>query len=168
MSAAALEKLKAKLGDAVRSTHAEHGDETAVVDAARIVEICTFLRDDPDLKFTMLVDLTVLDTLGLDPREAGRFEVVYHLRSMATGKRLRLKAPIDLAPDEGPALIDSVTSVWKGANWFEREAWDMFGVHFRGHPKLKRILMYEEFVGHPLRKDYPKDRRQPLIRRDFS
>jgi NADH-quinone oxidoreductase subunit C len=168
VSQQALEKLKAKFPQAVRSTHADHGDETAVIDPAQILTICTFLRDDPDLKMTLLVDLTCNDTLGLDERERGRFEVVYHLRSMTSAKRLRLKAPLDEGEGGENPEIDSVVPLWKGANWFEREAWDMFGVRFRGHPDLRRILMYEEFQGHPLRKDYPKERRQPLVRRDFS
>ncbi len=168
MSAAILERLKAQFGDAIRSTHAEHGDETAVIDPARLVEICTFLRDDAETKMTMLVDLFGVDTLGLDARESGRFEVVYHLRSMSTGRRLRLKALLDEGDNGEPPAIDSVTPLWKGANWFEREAYDMYGVRFRGHPDLRRILLYEEFVGHPLRKDYPKEKRQPLVRRDYT
>jgi NADH-quinone oxidoreductase subunit C len=168
MSAKALEKLKAKFADAVRATHAQHGDETALVDPARIVEICTYLRDDPELQFGMLIDLTCLDTLALEERVRGRFEVVYHLRSMTHGKRVRIKAAVDEGENGENPVIDSVTGVWKGANWFEREAWDMYGIKFRNHPDLRRILLYEEFVGHPLRKDYPKEKRQPLVRRDFS
>lgn len=168
MSKDALARLEQTFAGAVRLTASNRGDETAVVEAKRIRDICRFLHDDRQLAFTMLVDLTCVDTLGLDERPSGRFEVVYHLRSMSTGKRLRVKALIDES-DRGEAPeIDSVTSIWKGANWFEREAWDMFGVRFRGHPDLRRILMYEEFVGHPLRKDYPKERRQPLVRRDFT
>ena len=168
MSAQALDRLKAGFGDAIRATHAQHGDETAVVDSALILEICRFLHDEPELAFDMLIDLTCVDTLGIDNRERGRFEVVYHLRSTQSGRRLRLKAPIDEGENGENPEIDSVMPIWKGANWFEREAWDMFGVRFRGHPDLRRILLYEEFIGHPLRKDYPKDRRQPLVRRDFS
>jgi NADH-quinone oxidoreductase subunit C len=168
MSQLVLDRLKEKFGDAIRATHALHGDETAVIDPTRLVEICTFLRDDPELKMTLLVDLTCLDTLGLDERKRGRFEMVYHLRSMASGKRVRIKAPLDEGESGEHPEIDSLTPLWKIADWFEREAWDLFGVKFRGHPDLRRILMYEEFVGHPLRKDYPKERRQPLVRRDFS
>lgn len=88
-----------------------------------------------------------------------RFEVVYHLLSLAHRHRLRLKV---LVEDADPR-VDSVTSVWTGANWFEREVWDMFGIVFTGHPHLKRLLLYEGFQGHPLRKDYPVNKRQPLI-----
>ena len=168
MSQRLLSRLKEKFGAAVLSATSHCGDETALVEAARIVEILTFLRDDAETQMAMLSDLTVLDTLGLDERETGRFEAVYHLRSVTHGERLRVKARIDEGPDGELPEIDSVTSLWKMANWFEREAYDLLGVKFRGHPDLRRILMYEEFVGHPLRKDYPKERRQPLVRRDYT
>jgi NADH-quinone oxidoreductase subunit C len=89
----------------------------------------------------------------------GRFVVVYHLFSFPLKHRLRLEVPVD----EVDAEVDSVSGLWASANWLEREVWDMFGIRFRGHQNLKRILMYDEFVGHPLRKDYPVNRRQPLI-----
>ena len=92
------------------------------------------------------------------PRPA-RFVVVYHLFSLKLKHRLRVEVPVD----EADAEVDSLTSLWAGADWLEREVWDMFGIRFRGHPNLKRILMYEQFVGHPLRKDYAVNRRQPLI-----
>jgi len=150
-----LEKLAARFGDAVLSTHSDFGDDTAVVRRERIVEICTFLRDDPGLLFDFAMDLTAVDYLGEEPR----FEVVYHLFSLEKKHRVRIKARV---PEEDPE-IDSVASVWPGMNWYEREAWDMYGSRFRNHPNLTRILMYEQFVGHPLRKDYPKARRQPTL-----
>ncbi len=85
-----------------------------------------------------------------------------HLFSLAKGHRLRLKARVG-GPEGEDAEIDSLTELWASANWFERECWDMFGVRFRGHPDLRRILLYPEFEGHPLRKDYPADRIQPLV-----
>jgi NADH-quinone oxidoreductase subunit C len=88
-----------------------------------------------------------------------RFVVVYHFFSLPLKHRLRLEVPVE----EADAEVDSLSSLWAGADWLEREVWDMFGIRFRGHPNLKRILMYEEFVGHPLRKDYPVNKRQPLI-----
>ncbi len=88
-----------------------------------------------------------------------RFVVVYHFYSTAHKHRLRLVVPVEEADPE----LDSVTSLWAGADWLEREVWDMFGIRFQGHPGLTRILMYEEFEGHPLRKDYPVNKRQPLI-----
>jgi NADH-quinone oxidoreductase subunit C len=103
----------------------------------------------------MLVDLTAVDYLGETPR----FEVVYHLLSLKHNHRVRIKARVlESAPE-----IDTVISVWPAAGWMEREVWDLYGIRFRGHPDLRRILLYEEFEGHPLRKDYPKEKRQPLI-----
>jgi NADH-quinone oxidoreductase subunit C len=168
VSLRALEKLRERFGESILETHSQHGDDTAVVDAAKILEVAGFLRDDAELKFDMLIDLTALDALGLDEREGGRFEIVYHFRSSTSGRRVRVKARVDEGPNEEHPEIDSLVPLWKGANWFEREVWDMYGVKFRGHPDLRRILMYEEFVGHPLRKDYPKERRQPLVRRDYT
>jgi NADH-quinone oxidoreductase subunit C len=151
----ALRRLLAGREGDVLATHAQHGDATAVVDAARIVETMRFLRDDPALAFDVLSDLTAVDWPGREPR----FEVVYHLLSMDRRERLRIKAGVP----ESPAEIDSAAAVWPAANWLEREVWDMYGIRFRGHPDLRRLLLYEEFEGHPLRKDYPKERRQPLV-----
>jgi NADH-quinone oxidoreductase subunit C len=161
MSQEALNRAKELLGDAVTSSHAYRGDETIVVDPASIVEALRTLRDDPELAMNFLVDLTAVDYFGREPR----FEVVYHLRSFKTGARLRVKAPIAEPEDGSHPLIDSIAPLWACADWMEREVWDLYGIKFRGHPDLRRILMYEEFVGHPLRKDYPKEKRQPLVRR---
>jgi NADH-quinone oxidoreductase subunit C len=152
---AVLSKLKETFGDAIVATHSDFGDDTALVRRERIVEICTFLRDDPAMRFDFAMDLTGVDYLGEEPR----FEVVYHLFSLEKKHRVRIKARV---PEEDP-VIDSVIPVWVGMDWYEREAYDMYGIVFRGHPNLKRILMYESFVGHPLRKDYPKAKRQPTI-----
>lgn len=150
-----LEKLVAAFGAEVVATHSDFGDDTALVRRGRIVEILTFLRDDPDLLFDFAMDLTGVDHLGEEPR----FEVVYHLYSLEKKHRVRIKARL---PEDDPS-IDSAVSVWPTLNWYEREAYDMYGIVFRGHPKLTRILMYEGFEGHPLRKDYPKEKRQPTI-----
>lgn len=152
-----LTKLRERFGDAVRSIHAFRGDLTAEIDPARIVEICRFLRDDAALAFDFLVDVTAVDYLGTTPR----FEIVYHLKSLTRGHRLRLKARVS----EDDPRIASVVGVWRGADWMERETWDLYGIRFDGHPDLRRIFLYEEFQGHPLRKDYPKERRQPLVSR---
>jgi NADH-quinone oxidoreductase subunit C len=140
---------------AVRATHAKLGDATALVDKGRLVEVMRFLRDDPELRFEMLTDLTCVDYLGETPR----FEMVYHLYSVAKNHRLRIKARV---PEEA-CEIDTLCPLWASANWMEREVWDLYGVRFTGHPDLRRLLLYEEFQGHPLRKDYPKERRQPLV-----
>ena len=113
-----------------------------------------------ELRFDVLMDLTAVDYCRFPGREDGpRFEIVYHLYSLPHNHRLRVK----VRADEDEAVVASATPLWPIANWFEREVWDMFGVRFDGHPDLRRLLMYEEFVGHPLRKDYPVNRRQPLI-----
>ena len=175
MSAHAVERLRERFGSAILGSHALCGDETVVVDPAHYLEIARFLRDEPDLAFAQMIDLTAFDTLGLNDKTiaavggvAGRFHVVVHLRSIESGKRLRLKAVLDLGEDDEAPEIDTISSLWKSALWAERECWDMYGIKFRGHPDLRRLLMYEEFIGHPLRKDYPKEKRQPLARRDFS
>ena len=125
---------------------------------ANINRICRFLRSDPQMSFDMLIDLCGVDY----PDRLPRMEVVLHLYSIVKGHRIRLKARVGDA-DMKNAEIDSVTEIWPGANWFERETYDMNGVTFRGHPDLRRILMYPEFVGHPLLKDYPAQKTQPLI-----
>jgi NADH-quinone oxidoreductase subunit C len=141
--------------DAVRETHERLGDATALVESDRVVEVLRFLRDDEGLEFDMLADLTAVDYLGRTPR----FEVVYHLYSVKHNHRLRIKAGVS----EDPCEIGSAKPVWPAADWLEREVWDMYGIRFRDHGDLRRLLLYEEFEGHPLRKDYPKEKRQPLI-----
>ena len=158
MSRQVIDALREAFGSVVIETHAQFGDDTAVVEASRWHDVACFLRDDPRCRMDMLVDVTCVDYLG---RREPRFEVVLHVRSADKMHRVRLKARL---PDggEGPAVA-SLCDVWRGANWFEREAFDMFGVRFVGHPDLRRILMYEEFEGHPLRKDYDAQRTQPLV-----
>ena len=156
MSKDALDRLVAEFPDEVISTHSDHGDETAVVRRDRLIELMTFLRDGADVSFEMLTDLTGVDYLGI--REP-RFEVVYHLYSLSKNTRLRVKILLD----EDDPKIPSVISVWKSANWMEREAFDLYGIQFEGHPDLRRILLYPEFKGHPLRKDYEMEHRQPRI-----
>lgn len=160
-------KVKERFADTetVIYTHSDFGDDTVVVKPEDILEVMMFLRDDEDMKFDMMMDLTAVDYLNdrdLLPYLRGlkaRFEVVYHLYSVEKNHRIRIKAPVT----DDNCEINSVTSVWIGADWFEREAWDMYGVRFLGHQNLKRILLYEEFEGHPLRKDYSKTKRQPMI-----
>lgn len=166
MSQFALTRAILLFGDAVIGSHSHRGDDTLIVRPERLFEVMQTLRDDAQLQLNFLVDLTAVDYLAYPGEREHRFEMVYHLRSMHSGERLRVKAPL-LATEEGmPPEIDSVVPLWKVANWFEREVWDLYGIKFRNHPDLRRILMYEQFVGHPLRKDYPKERRQPLVRRD--
>jgi|WetSurMetagenome_2_1015567.scaffolds.fasta_scaffold959994_1 NADH-quinone oxidoreductase subunit C len=158
MSQLVLARLKEAFPSEVLATSDYRGDETAVIAREHIKAVCRFLRDEPDLLFDMPTDLTAVDYLGQEPR----FEVVYHLYSTTKRHRVRLKARV---PEDDPT-IDSVVELWPGFNWSEREAYDLYGIRFVGHPDLRRILLYPEFVGHPLRKDYPKEGRQPLVRRD--
>ncbi len=147
--------LRARFTDEIVDAHDRLGDETIVVGRESLLEICHALRDDPELAFDFLADLTAVDYLGRVPR----FEVVMHFLSSSKGHRLRLKVPVE----EQDCSLPSLSGLWKSANWLEREAYDMLGIRFDGHPDLRRILMYPEFEGHPLRKDYPHTRRQPLV-----
>ena len=157
---AILERLRGRFGERIRFVHDHRGDATAVAEPAGIPDILAFCRDDPDLRFEMLTDLTAVDYLKFPGREDGpRFEVVYHLYSVTHNHRVRLKVVFE----EDAAVIPTAVPLWPIANWLEREVWDMFGIRFEKHPDLRRLLMYEEFQGHPLRKDYPIDKRQPLI-----
>lgn len=150
-----LPRVRALLGERVRASHCHRGDETIVVDRGDLVGALQALRDDRELDLEILMDLCGVD---YHPRRP-RFEVVYHLVSLRRRHRLRVKVQVE----ERDAVVPTVSHLWPGANWFEREVWDMYGVRFEGHPDLRRILMYEQFEGHPLRKDYPVNRRQPLI-----
>jgi len=174
--------------DAVSASHTYRDDATVVLRPESLLEVARFLKDDPALQMNYLMDVTAVDysafgqapTPGFfassgvavspssqipdedpwpGPPGLARFTVVYHFFSTAHKHRLRLVVPVE----ESVAEVDSLTDLWAGANWLEREVWDMFGITFRGHPDLKRILMYEEFEGHPLRRDYPVKKRQPLI-----
>jgi len=156
MAEIVLSRLRRKFGADVKETHSEKGNETAVVAREALADIARFLRDDPELRFDMPIDCTAVDWLG--HREV-RFEVIYHLYSTSKKRRVRLKIEV---PGED-AWVPSLTPVWPGMNWHERETWDMYGIRFKDHPNLKRVLMYDEFVGHPLRKDYPIDKRQPRV-----
>lgn len=141
---AILEKLSAQFGSAVLGQATFRGQDSVTVDAAKIVEVCTFLRDEPGLRFVMLTDLTAVDCQGRAPR----FTVVYNLYSHELNQRLRLKILVD---DTAP----TVEGVWKVANWLEREVYDLFGIVFAGHSDLRRLLLWDGYVGHPLRKDFP-------------
>jgi NADH-quinone oxidoreductase subunit C len=134
---------------------AARGEAVLLVDREGVASALRTLRDHPDARFEQLSDLTVVDYLGGTPR----FEVIYQLYSITLNHRVRVKVPV---PEEDP-VVPTASALWKSANWAEREAWDMFGIRFEGHPDLRRILMYPEFQGYPLRKDYPLNQRQPLV-----
>jgi NADH-quinone oxidoreductase subunit C len=183
-----IESVRQRFPDAVAASHTYRGDASLVLLPNFLLEVARFLKQDPALQMNFLMDLTAVDYSAFGKRPApaffassgvavrpssdipdedpwpgppdgARFAVVYHFYSTAYKHRLRLVVPVN----ESDAGVDSLTSLWPGANWLEREVWDMFGISFRGHPDLKRILMYEGFEGHPLRKDYPVKKRQPLI-----
>jgi len=157
-----LERIQEKFPGEIIAADTFRGDETAVIRPAALKTIAGFLKLTPGLDFNFLMDLTAVDYLfyaGGRIRKESRFEVVYHFFSLKNNHRIRLKVPVDEKTPE----VDSLSGLWASADWFEREVWDMFGIRFAGHPNLKRILMYEEFQGHALRKDYPVNKRQPLI-----
>ncbi len=144
---AIVRQLRAWDAQAVWETRAFRGELTLVVPREHLRRAGDFLRGDPELQFTFLSDIGCLDRFPVEPR----FEVNYHLLSISRRERLRLKV---LLTGSDP-VVESVTSVWPGANWHEREVFDLFGVRFEGHPDLRRILMPEDWEGYPLRKDYP-------------
>tara|TARA_Y100001970_G_scaffold287690_1_gene412975 strand:- start:2237 stop:2758 length:522 start_codon:yes stop_codon:yes gene_type:complete len=148
--------IKKEFPESVLDYHSHRGDNTLVIKNDSLEQVCNFLRNDPECLFEIMIDLTAVDRLemGLTPR----FEMVYHFKSLTHARRLRLKTL--LSDDE--CKIASIHHLWKAVNWYERECFDMFGIQFEGHPDLRRILMYEEFEGYPLRKDYPIDKQQPL------
>ena len=187
-----IESIRGRFSGAVVSFHTFRGDATVVIGRQSLLEAARFVKEDPAFEMNFLMDLTAVDYSAFGkqatpaffassgvavkpspqippqipdddpwpgPPAESRFAVVYHFYSTAHKHRLRLVVPVE----ENDAEVDSLISLWPGANWLEREVWDMFGINFTGHPDLKRILMYQEFEGHPLRKDYPVNKRQPLI-----
>lgn len=156
MSMEALEQLKTRFTDALEESHSFRGDDTARVKPESWLRIAAFLRDD--VGFDQWIDLTATDYLGWEDG-LPRYEVVCHLRRMKDGARIRLKTRL---PENDPR-IDSLCDIYKGANWMERECHEMYGIVFTGHPDLRPLLLYPEFKGYPLRKDYPIDLRQPRI-----
>ena len=143
----AVARLQACKTDAIQNVKFDRDEMTIYVDRSDIREACALLRDDTACPFNFLSDVTCLDWYPSEPR----FEVVYHLLSIPNKERIRLKVRLD---SSSPA-VDSITPVWPGANFFEREVFDLFGIRFTGHPYLRRLLMPEDWEGHPLRKDYP-------------
>jgi NADH-quinone oxidoreductase subunit C len=151
-------RVREALGEAITRDEEINGQLVIHVDRARIVDLCTLLRDDPGLRFDHLADVTAVDWLVYNPDggppgqgRTPRFDVVYHLYSISLNHRLRLK----VAVGEDDPTLPSVTPVWSAANWAERETYDLYGIKFSGHPNLTRILMPDDWQGHPLQKDYP-------------
>jgi NADH-quinone oxidoreductase subunit C len=156
--------LQAEFGAAVTGVTLAGPDLSVTIDPARLVEVCTFLRDDPRLRFEILNNISGVDYLEPDPKKAPKagfdphLEVVYHLSSFTSpGRRFTLKVVLPRWKDEKPGElpeVPSVAGVWRTADWHEREVYDLVGVRFTGHPDLRRILLADDWVGHPLRKDY--------------
>ncbi len=142
----AVQRLRATLPKAIEGVTSHRDQVTVRIERPQWVAAAQFLRDDPACSFEYMVDLTAADY----PARPERFDVVVHLYSLTKGHFLRIKTSVA----EG-ATVDTLTGVWKTANWLEREVYDMFGVVFAGHPDLRRILLAQDWVGYPLRKDYP-------------
>ena len=159
MSKFALDKIAATFPRAFLDRYTDRaGGEWAVIDSDSIRDVASELRDNPELDFKLFLSIDAVDRLML-PEHEPRFEIVYFFFSVTRGEHVRLKCRV---PEDRPEL-PSITPVYQGANWFERLVWDFYGIRFRGHSDLRRILLYEEFTGHPLRKDYPLRQRQSLI-----
>jgi NADH-quinone oxidoreductase subunit C len=144
-----LQRIRERFGDQVLTEDPRGTPPTVDVRRDRIADLLRFLRDDPEASFDCLTDLCGVD--HLDRGAPARFAVVYHLFSFAHRRLLRVRAWV---PEEDPG-IDTASAVWPAADWAEREAFDMYGIRFRGHPNLVRILLPDGYEGHPLRKDYP-------------
>ncbi len=155
MSKLALNKVLRKFPDEILDSHSQHGNDTVIIKKEALIKIVEFIKTNRQLTMDMLVDITCVDY----PEADERFVMVYHFFSTEHKHRLRLKAPVS----EEDIYIDSLVPVWGSANWLEREVYDMYGVKFNNHPNLTRILMYDSFEGHPLRKDYPLTKRQPIL-----
>jgi len=144
-----LDKLKSSFGSEIVKSAIFRDELTVIVKRDRIMDIMKFLRDDTDLAYDMLVDETAVDYLKMDLRP--RFQVVFHLRSFRYNRRIRIKVPIA----ETDCHIESMCALWRSANWFEREIFEMYGITFDHHPDLRRLLIPDTFTDFPLRKDYP-------------
>ncbi len=191
MSTDLIDIVQQQLPRQIIGSHRYRAQPTLVIRPDALLDVARLLRDDARLRFDVLMDVTAVDYLKfgtslssapslatpsplpyymtpkpvaetwqrLASNDEHRFDVVYHFYASCHNHRLRVKVPLASADP----VVDSLTGLWASANWYEREVWDMFGIRFTGHPNLTRILMYEGFEGHPLRKDYPVHKRQPLV-----
>ena len=156
MSGLTIEQLSSRLESYIESSSEFRGEHTYFVAPGKIVEVLSILKDE--LGFLYLVDLTAVDYLGI---KSPRFEMVYQLHRFGDNYEHNLRIRIKTKIEEDNAVIDSVTSIWTGADWLEREVFDMFGIVFAGHPDLRRILMPEDYEEYPLRKDFDVRNREP-------
>ena len=148
--------IQNKLSSQIISSELNLGDIVVQIKSANLGDFLRLLKIDSELKFNMCLSITATDWMDLKEE---RFEMVYHLLSTTNNCRVRVKAFVSESNPE----VESAVSLWSGANFMEREVFDMYGIKFRNHPDLRRILMYDEFVGHPLRKDYPLQAKQPRV-----
>ena len=149
-----LANIQAKLGGKIIESGQSRGDDVVVLERAGLRDSFRLLKEP--LSFNFLSDITAVDYWQ---KKAPRFEVVYQIISLPNRRRLRVRVPV---PENDPT-VESLTPLWRGANFLEREVWDLYGIQFAGHPDLRRILLYDEFQGHPLRKDYPVNLCQPRV-----
>lgn len=157
-----LENLQEKFGTAILEITDSKDMPTIFCKKDSIFNLLKHMRDDVEFNCNLLTDITAVDYLKYPVKQRQRFAVVYHLHSLDKGRRFRIKVPLAMAD----LNLASACSLWKTANWLEREVWDMYGIRFNEHPNLKRILTHLEFEGHALRKDYPIERRQILTTND--
>jgi NADH-quinone oxidoreductase subunit C len=148
--------IQERLGAKVLAARQAQGDDVILLHPAGLRESFRILKEDPRLAFNFLSDITAVDYWN---KKEPRFELVYQLVSLQQRTKLRVRVPVT----ESDAIVESLTPVWPGANFLEREVWDLFGIRFSDHPDLRRILLYDEFQGHPLRKDYPVNLWQPRV-----
>jgi len=151
-----LQLIRQRLGAKVLETLQAQGDDIVILDCAGLRESFRLLKENSQSSFDFLSDITAVDYWQ---KKEPRFEVVYQITSLKNRRRLRVRVPV---PESDPT-VESLTPLWRGANFLEREVWDLFGIRFTGHPDLRRILLYDEFQGHPLRKDYPVNLCQPRV-----
>ncbi|MGH7852420.1 MAG: NADH-quinone oxidoreductase subunit C [Candidatus Binatia bacterium] len=151
-----LSHIQELLGSKLLEVVQPQGDDVLILDRANLRESFRFLKEDSHLDYDFLSDITAVDYWH---KKEPRFEVVYQVVSRSRRQRLRVRVPV---PENDPS-VESLTPLWRGANFMEREVWDLFGIRFIDHPDLRRILLYEEFEGFPLRKDYPVNQVQPLV-----
>ncbi len=155
-----IEQIKSKFPEAVQDTIEYRGETTLVVRPEALIEVATFLRDEPSLGFDLLSDVSAVDHYPAQPR----FALNYHLYALESARSLRLKVWLD---GETPSIA-SITGVYPGANWHEREVYDLMGIRFEGHPDLRRIFMPEDFLGYPLRKDAAQFYEEPQFTHNFD
>lgn len=158
MNEVSVKRIRQDLGETLLAEESYRGDFTIVVPREKVVEVCKYLRETDYHLFDLFIDIAAVDYSKYVKQEPERFALIYQIYSLRYKERIRVKT---FVPESDPR-IQTITGIWAAANWFEREAFDMMGIEFDGHPDLRRILCHDDFVGHALRKDYPIQKRQKL------